>query len=270
MRCIEMDSRHVTALLEMAWARANGLGEESPLDDWPIELAGMANEEEESELGVGYVKLLEGLEGVEVRHVSIRLWSQWERLAVAKWARVEEYLKERGRLRREKRAIATKRKRIYAKRMERIRGNGGVMPNGQVLASVEELEAMAIAAEKEASVGKDRMASMRAARFWNQAEIRRKEVEMAKRKNGELEVVKEVEEPVIEEGRPEVEMEVIRVGPNPRIVVCRYRLLAEELIVKLKVHSNVNFVKGMKIRMVEQIGEEWEYRGGLPRRKGRW
>ena len=90
--------------------------------------------------------------------------------------------------------------------------------------------------------------------------------------------VKEVEEVLGElgelepevAGRPEVELEIIRVGPNPRILVCRYRLLAEELLVKLKVHNTSKFVKGMRIKMVEQEGEEWEYRGTLPRHKGRW
>jgi hypothetical protein len=286
-----LDSRHVSALLMMQWAKARGFGEESPLDEWPIELARVVNEEGgRSERNVELVKLLAGLEKVEVRPVTIRLLSGWERLAIAKWARVEEYLEGRSRRRRLKWRKVKKSKAINRERMERIRGGNKALGNGQVLASVEELERLAIKAEGE----KDKMAKLRSARYWNQAEKRRREIEMARKKNEEVGEVHESEEEggimrgsdelmsgwyelakqekikKEKEERPEVEIEVVRVGPNPRVVVCRYKLCAEELVVKLRVDSNKFFVKGMRIRMREQEGEEWEYRGTLPRHKGRW
>jgi hypothetical protein len=71
------------------------------------------------------------------------------------------------------------------------------------------------------------------------------------------------------------ELEVIRVGPNPRILTCRYWELASERICKVGVKSVANFVRGMKFRMVEPKDEleyagVWRYDGALPRRKGRW
>jgi hypothetical protein len=269
-----LGAREVSALLYMQWVRAAGIGEgESPLDDWPVELAEMANGLGEGGVAnVEYLKLLEGLERVEVRWVVIRLLSPWERLAIGKWARIEEFLKERGKLRKEKQRLAKKRKRIYAERVER--GLKGY--NGRRLASVEELEKLALEAEKQALKSGRWIDSMRAGKHWNQAEIRRKEIEMVKKKSEVIAVEEEivlggvVESKERTQERPQVDLEVIRVGPNPRIVVCRYRILAEELVVKLKVKENKKFIRGMRILMVEQEGEEWEYRGTLPRHKGRW
>jgi hypothetical protein len=73
----------------------------------------------------------------------------------------------------------------------------------------------------------------------------------------------------------ERELEVIRVGPNPRILTCRYRELASERVCKVWVKDVRNFVRGMKLRMEEPIDEleyagVWRYEGPLPRRKGRW
>ena len=274
-----LEGRHVSALLEMAWARARGEKVVSPLDDWPLALSVLANRLEEEGERKGerdYLALLAGLEGVEVKRYEVRLLSSWERLAIGKWALIEEFIKERGKLRREKARLQKKRKRVYAKRVALIGAVDKWGKEKKKYASVEELEARAMECERAIEGGEDRMAYMRAAKYWNQAEIRRQEIAMARKK----EVVWEVREEMKgrEEGskaethpeRPEVELEVIRVGPNPRIVVCRYKLLAEVLIVKLKVHNNSKFCKGMKIKMVEQEGEEWEYRGGLPRHKGRW
>jgi hypothetical protein len=260
---VRMDSRHVSALLYMEWAKAGGLREDSILEGMVEEPSGEIGMEEPRE----YIRLLEEL-SKPVQRVEIRLWSQWERMAVGKWARIEEYLAFKKEIKLEKLRLAKKRQKVYAERVKRLRGESKGPNKKEVLASVEELEARAFEEEKKG----DRMAYMRASRWWNQALIRRREIEMAKKKNGEVMVVKDVVEEPVERGRgrAEVELEVIRVGPNPRIVVCRYKLLAEELLVKLKVKSNAKFVRGMKIRMEEQEGEEWEYHGILPRHKGRW
>jgi hypothetical protein len=73
----------------------------------------------------------------------------------------------------------------------------------------------------------------------------------------------------------ERELEVIRVGPNPRILTCRYRELASERVCKVGVKDVRNFVRGMKFRMAEPIDEleyagVWRYEGRLPRVRGRW
>jgi hypothetical protein len=74
----------------------------------------------------------------------------------------------------------------------------------------------------------------------------------------------------IESQRPEVELEIIRVGPNPRLLQCRYKLLAEERKVYVWVKTNKNFVHGMRLRMKEEEGSDWHWEGALPRFRGRW
>jgi hypothetical protein len=73
----------------------------------------------------------------------------------------------------------------------------------------------------------------------------------------------------------ERELEVIRVGPNPRILTCRYKELASERTCKVGVKSVANFVRGMRFVMAEPVNEleyagVWRYEGKLPRLKGRW
>jgi hypothetical protein len=73
----------------------------------------------------------------------------------------------------------------------------------------------------------------------------------------------------------ERELEVIRVGPNPRILTCRYQELASERVCKVGVKTTANFVRGMKFRMAEPVTEleyagVWRYAGKLPRFRGRW
>jgi hypothetical protein len=75
--------------------------------------------------------------------------------------------------------------------------------------------------------------------------------------------------------RIERELEVVRVGPNPRILTCRYKELASERVCKVGVKSTANFVCGMKFRMAEpsdslEFASVWRYEGKLPRAKGRW
>ena len=88
----------------------------------------------------------------------------------------------------------------------------------------------------------------------------------------ELEVVEATEG---KERGIEREVEVVRVGPNPHLLTCRYQELASERECRVRVKSVSNFVRGMKFRIREPIGEEeykepWEYEGKLPRAKGRW
>ena len=73
----------------------------------------------------------------------------------------------------------------------------------------------------------------------------------------------------------ERELKVVRVGPNPRMVICEYWELESRRTCVVDVRKNGKFVKGMVFRMREPIGEleyqkAWEYKGVMPRRRGRW
>jgi hypothetical protein len=74
---------------------------------------------------------------------------------------------------------------------------------------------------------------------------------------------------------PLVELEVLRIPPNPRLVICRYRILGEEKRCMVRVGRNSNFVPRMKFSLEEPSdpvarAKPWEYSGPLPRRRGRW
>lgn len=73
----------------------------------------------------------------------------------------------------------------------------------------------------------------------------------------------------------ERELRVIRVGPNPRLVVCEYLELAERRTCRVDVKRNTKWIKGMRFRMEEPVREEeyikpWVYKGKAPRLRGRW
>jgi hypothetical protein len=73
----------------------------------------------------------------------------------------------------------------------------------------------------------------------------------------------------------ERELEIIRVGPNPRMLTCRYLELASERVCVVKVRDSGKFVRGMKFKMKEPVSEAayrepWEYGGKIPRYRGRW
>jgi hypothetical protein len=76
-------------------------------------------------------------------------------------------------------------------------------------------------------------------------------------------------------GAPIVELEVLRIPPNPRLVICRYRVCGEERRCMVNVGRNSNFVPRMKFWLLEPgdpaaRSRPWPYAGRLPRRKGRW
>jgi len=73
----------------------------------------------------------------------------------------------------------------------------------------------------------------------------------------------------------ERELRVVRVGPNPRMVVCEYWELAERRVCIVNVKRNVKWMRGMKFKMEEPRVEEeyikpWIYKGKQPRLRGRW
>ena len=76
-----------------------------------------------------------------------------------------------------------------------------------------------------------------------------------------------------EGGGKAVELEVVRVAANPRVLVCWYEEGGERRECLVKVRSNAKFRRGMRFEMAgpgEGEGKEWEYVGVLPRFMGRW
>jgi hypothetical protein len=75
-------------------------------------------------------------------------------------------------------------------------------------------------------------------------------------------------------GAPLVELEILRIPPNPRLVICRYWIFGEERRCMVRVGRNANFRPGMKLLVKRPAAgaetEPWAYDGLLPRRPGRW
>ena len=72
-----------------------------------------------------------------------------------------------------------------------------------------------------------------------------------------------------------VEVEVLRIPPNPRLVICRYWVLGEERRCTVSVGRNSKFVPRMKFWLAEPGAptarlKPWPYTGRLPKRRGRW
>ena len=92
---------------------------------------------------------------------------------------------------------------------------------------------------------------------------------------GENGLGKEGESEAPPKGGIKRELRVIRVGPNPRMVVCEYYELASRRVCTVNVKVNRKWRKGMVFVMEEPVREEeyvrpWEYQGLGPRRAGRW
>jgi hypothetical protein len=90
----------------------------------------------------------------------------------------------------------------------------------------------------------------------------------------EAERERKSQEPRAESGN-KIEVEILRIPPNPRIVICAYRTGSEERRFLLRVGRNGHFVRGMKLSVQEPSdpstqSEPWSYTGPLPRWRGRW
>ena len=95
------------------------------------------------------------------------------------------------------------------------------------------------------------------------------------RELGKSGVGKGDEDGVVERGGIERELRVIRVGPNPRMVVCEYWELRERRVCVVNVRDNRRWWKGVRFKMEEPREElayrkPWVYEGVGPRRRGRW
>jgi hypothetical protein len=80
-------------------------------------------------------------------------------------------------------------------------------------------------------------------------------------------------EPVAESGN-EIELEIVRIPPNPRMVICAYWAVSVERRCIVRVGRNANLKPGMKLLVKRPAAgaetEPWAYDGLLPRRPGRW
>jgi hypothetical protein len=72
-----------------------------------------------------------------------------------------------------------------------------------------------------------------------------------------------------------VEVEVVRLCLNPRLLMARYKEGTAEQVIKVKVGVNRNFRPRMKLALERPVDWEsrvlpWEYCGRKPRLPGRW
>jgi hypothetical protein len=72
-----------------------------------------------------------------------------------------------------------------------------------------------------------------------------------------------------------VEVEVVKLCLNPRLLIARYKEGTVERVIKVKVGVNRNFRPRMKFALERPVDSEsrvlpWEYRGRRPRLPGRW
>jgi hypothetical protein len=76
------------------------------------------------------------------------------------------------------------------------------------------------------------------------------------------------------EGAEKVEMKVLRICPNPRLVECSYVEEGVERRALIRVGRNANFRPGMKLVVKRPANgaeaEPWAYDGSMPRRPGHW
>jgi hypothetical protein len=79
--------------------------------------------------------------------------------------------------------------------------------------------------------------------------------------------------PLAENGN-EIELQIVRIPPNPRMVICLYWAVSGERQCMVRVGRNANFKPGMKLAVKRPAAgaeaEPWAYDGLLPRRPGRW
>jgi hypothetical protein len=73
----------------------------------------------------------------------------------------------------------------------------------------------------------------------------------------------------------EVEVEVVRIPPNPRLVRVKYHDEGQEHQILVRVGRNANFKPRMKLKLERPSDwasrtKPWEYKGRLPRLPGRW
>jgi hypothetical protein len=72
----------------------------------------------------------------------------------------------------------------------------------------------------------------------------------------------------------EIELEIVRIPPNPRMVICAYQAVSGGRQCMVRVGRNANFRRGMKLLVKRPAKgaetEPWAYDGATPRRPGHW
>jgi hypothetical protein len=73
----------------------------------------------------------------------------------------------------------------------------------------------------------------------------------------------------------EIEVEVAKIPPNPRLVWVKYHQESREHQILVRVGRNANFKPRMRFKIARPADwasrtKPWEYRGRLPRLPGRW
>jgi hypothetical protein len=73
----------------------------------------------------------------------------------------------------------------------------------------------------------------------------------------------------------ELEVEVVKIPPNPRLVWAKYHQDGREHEILVRVRRNTNFKPRMKLKLERPTDwasrrTPWEYKGRLPRLPGRW
>src|SRR5262249_24942956 len=215
------------------------------------------------------------LAAMEIRDIRLRLLSWEDRRRLVKMAELEEELewravaRNRERVARQARGEARER---WDNRKEK-RGRG-VAALGS-LAAMQELERRGKVTEEEVGrwkrVRAEKVERIRGIGAKHNAEVKMKKVrEQAVGVDGEKAGETEAGKAGIER-----ELTVVRAGPNPRLLVCRYKELAEEKVCKVRVKDSGKWMVGMRLVMREPVGEReyvepWEYAGPEPRFKGRW
>jgi hypothetical protein len=80
-------------------------------------------------------------------------------------------------------------------------------------------------------------------------------------------------EPLAESGN-KVELEIVRIPANPRLLICAYLTVSGERRCIVRVGLNANFRRGMKLVVKRPVNgaeaEPWAYDGSTPRRPGHW
>jgi hypothetical protein len=250
-----------------------------------------------------FLKQIAAIDRIEV--IELKLITPEDRRALVRMAWVEEELRKREvernreRVRRQARGEATgyMRRKAVPKLVRRAKVGS--------LEAISELERRGwdrseVAGWRERAIRKSDRARELGYKRWESGgrigkrtkggtvEMKKKEVKVNERAEGAADRETAAEVPRIDdeaaEGEVDLkpkkagierELEVVRVGPNPRILTCKYKELASERVCKVGVKSAANFVRGMRFKMVEPVealefASVWRYEGKLPRYRGRW
>ena len=115
--------------------------------------------------------------------------------------------------------------------------------------------------------------------IYNDRPAKQKKATKARVEDGQCAAAEEPEvaeqESAIEQVAPlgEVEVRVVRIPANPRLLICESRESGlESPRILVKVRSNVKFRRGMELAAVPSASEAepWVYEGRMPRFAGRW